>query len=104
MSTNTPLNISMVLLSGAVIAMIALSSPALARGGGHHQGECGEHRSAGACGYVEHEAHPRGDHGHLFEDHHRLGYPGSIVYPGDRKGVDDSGPSTTGGLGGSGNP
>jgi hypothetical protein len=104
MSMNRPITISMVLLNGAVAAMIALSSPALARGGGHHHGECGEHGSARDCGYGEHEAHHHGQHGRYFEDRHHLGYPGGTVYPGYQRGTDDRGPSTTGGSRGSGQP
>jgi hypothetical protein len=96
MSMNGPMTISMVLLNGAIAAMIALSSPAVARGGEHHHGECGEHGRAHDCGYVEHEAHGHGHHGRYFEDHHHLGYPGGIVYPPYQKGTDDRGPPTSG--------
>jgi hypothetical protein len=93
MSMNAPMTISMVLLNGAIAAMIGLSSPALARGGGHHHGECGEHGGARGCGYAEHEAHHHGYHGRQFEDHHHLGYPEGIGYPRDQKRSDDRGPS-----------
>jgi hypothetical protein len=50
MSKNSLATITPVLLCGSVAAMFALSSPAVARGGGHHHGECGEHHIAYECG------------------------------------------------------
>ena len=96
MSMHGPMTTSMVLLNGAIAAMIALSSPAMARGGGHHHGECGEHGRARDCGYGH------GHHARYFEDHHHLGYPGGIVHPAYQKGIDDRGPPTSGSPPGSG--
>jgi hypothetical protein len=62
MLKNGPTITATVLLSGAAAAMIALSSPAFARGGGHHQGEC-ERYSGHECGHFDHgEHHLRGNH------------------------------------------
>ena len=84
MSMNRSSTITAVALSGAVTVMIASSFPTLARGGGHHHGECGEHGYG--CGYFEHEAHHhRGHHGRHFEDHD---------HSGSRRGVDDLGYQT----------
>src|SRR6476646_10101043 len=57
MLKNGPTITATVLLSGAAAAMIALSSPAFARGGGHHQGECGERYSGHECGHFDHGEH-----------------------------------------------
>ena len=104
MSMNGPVTISMALLNGAIAAVIGLSSPALARGGGHHHGECGEHGASHGCGYAEHEAHHHGYRGRQFEDHHQWGYPGGIGYPSYQKRSDDRGPPTSGSTPGSSQP
>jgi hypothetical protein len=78
MSKNSLATITPVLLYGSVAAMLALSSPALARGGGHHHGECGEHHIAYECGYRA--WHHRGHHQRYFENHHRSEHPQDIQY------------------------
>ena len=81
MSKNSLATITSVLLCGSVAAMLALSSPALARGGGHHHGECGEHHIAYECGYPSYRVwHHRGHHERYFENHHRSEYPQDIQY------------------------
>jgi hypothetical protein len=73
--------ITPVLLCGSVAAVLALSSPAVARGGGHHHGECGEHHTAYECGYPNYKLwHHRGHHERYFENHHRSEYPQDIQY------------------------
>jgi len=70
MSKNLPTTITMPVFSAAVAALFAFSTPALARHGGHHHGECGEHGYR--CGYFEHEGHHHGGHHeHHFEPYHR---------------------------------
>jgi hypothetical protein len=103
MLKNGPTITATVLLSGAAAAMIALSSPAFARGGGHHQGECGERYSGHECGHFEHgEHHLRGNHERPFEDYHRSGYQPGIEYPSYQR--DNSGPSSSGVSPASGQP
>jgi hypothetical protein len=76
MSKNSLVTITPVLLCGSVAAMLALSSPAVARGGGHHHGECGEHHIAYECGHPNYKVwHHRGHDERYFEDHHRSEYP-----------------------------
>jgi hypothetical protein len=83
MSKNSLATISPVLLCGSVAAMLGLSSPALARGGGHHHGECGEHHLAYECGYPSYRVwHHRGHDERYFEGHHRSEYPQNIQYLG----------------------
>jgi hypothetical protein len=75
MSKDSLATITPVLLCGSVAAMLGLSSPALARGGGHHHGECGEHHIAYECGYPSYKVwHHRGHDERYFEDHHHSGY------------------------------
>ena len=75
MSKNSLATITPVLLCGSVAAVLGLSSPALARGGGHHHGECGEHHIAYECGYPNYKVwHHRGHDERYFEDHHHSGY------------------------------
>lgn len=81
MSKNNLVTIVPVLLCGSVAAMLGLSSPALARGGGHHHGECGEHHTVYGCGYPNYKAwHHRGHHERYFEGHHRSEYSRDIQY------------------------
>jgi len=81
MSKNSLVTIVPVLLSGSVAAMLGLSLPALARGGGHHHGECGEHHTAYGCGYPNYKVwHHRGHHERYFGYHHRSEYPRDIQY------------------------
>jgi len=103
MSTNRLATLAAVFLSGAVAAAIALSSPASARGG-HHHGECGEHRGSHECGYSEYEAHHHGGHhGRHFEDHH--GYDRGVGSPRDYpSGTGDGGRSRTNGGAGTAEP
>ena len=73
MSTNSFATITITLLCGSTAAVLGLSSPAIARGGGHHHGECGEHHIAYECGHLYYAVpHHRGHH--YFEDHHRSEY------------------------------
>src|SRR5262249_45697174 len=59
----------------------ALSSPAVARGGGHHHGECGEHHVAYECGNPNYKEWHHPGHGeHYFEDHHPSPSPRKIQY------------------------
>ena len=100
MLKNGPTITATVLLSGAAAAMIALSSPAFARGGGHHQGEC-ERYSGHECGHFDHgEHHLRGNHERPFEDYHHSGYQPGIEYPSYQRG----GPSSSGVSPASGQP
>jgi len=91
MSKNTPATIiATVSLSAAVAAMIALSSPVLARGGGRHHGECGEHRGAHECGHFEYDDHHhRGGGGRHFEHHRHFGYEPGDDYSGYGQGATD---------------
>jgi hypothetical protein len=64
MSMQRTPSIRTMLLSGAVTAAVAFASPALARGGGHHHGECGEHHGGDRCSYSDHEFGHHGGRGH----------------------------------------
>src|SRR5262249_7225617 len=79
MSTNSFATITTTLLCGSTAAVLALSSPAIARGGGHHHGECGEHHMAYGCGYSDYAVHHHLGH-HYFEDHHGSEYPQAVPY------------------------
>jgi hypothetical protein len=80
MLTNSFAQITTVLLSGSLAVMLALTSPAAARGGGHHHGECGEHHVGYDCGNLYTGHHHRRQHEHYFEDHHRSEYLRDIRY------------------------
>jgi hypothetical protein len=69
----------------------AMTSPALARGGGHHHGECGEHhgRYAYACSVLRYEEHHHGGRGrHHFEGYRYRGRP-ELGPAEERPGADD---------------
>jgi hypothetical protein len=75
MSKNSLATIRPVLLCRSVAALLVLSSPAVARGGGHHNGVCGEHHGGYDCGNFNYTVHHhRGHHEHHFQDHHRSEY------------------------------
>jgi len=94
MSMNRSSFVATAFLSEAVAAVVALSSPALAHGGGRHYRGCGEHYGCGYSGYGSYHGHG----GRHFEDHH--GYRRALDYPDDPKDAGQPGPSPSGGASG----
>jgi len=90
-STTRPIHMTMVCLTGAVAAAITLASPVMARGGGHHHGECGEHHGSYECHNWYEGHHHRDDRRPYFENYHRR-YRYDLGPADDQSGYDDPAP------------